>query len=213
MYSVILFDLDGTLTDSSEGIFNSILYALDKFEITDIDRHDLRTFIGPPIQESFSHVFHFSEEETLAAVGHFRAYLGEKGIYENQLYPDVVEVLQRLKEADKKIVLATSKPQIFAHQILTHFHIADYFDVVAGATMDNRRSKKADVIAHALAQLPATQASECLMVGDREHDIIGANAHHLDSAGVLYGFGNRQELEAAGATYVIEKLTDLLKIV
>lgn len=209
MYQTIIFDLDGTLTDSSLGIVNSICYALEKMTIPLPDRNDLLEFIGPPLQESFAKYFQLSAKDCQVAVSLYRQYFSQKGIFENQLYPDVVEVLKNLKSAGKELILATSKPEIFANQILEHFDIHHYFSVIAGASLDGQRSKKADVIRYALDQADIQDTRICLMVGDREHDIHGAQANQIDAVGVLYGFGNQEELEEAGATYIMEQLQDL----
>lgn len=213
MYQKILFDLDGTLTDSSLGIINSICFALEKMNLPIPVREDLLPFIGPPLKESFSKFFHLSEEDSQQAVTFYRQYFSEIGLFENQLYPDVIPVLSDLSASGKKLILATSKPEIFAVQILEHFQIKEFFQVIAGATLDGKRSTKADVIQHALEMAQVTDTSQCLMVGDREHDIEGAKVHLMDAVGVLYGFGSQKELVEAGATYILDKLADLPSLI
>ena len=210
MYDVILFDLDGTLTESGIGITRSVAYALKKHGIIEADQSKLDRFVGPPLIDSFMRFYGFTAEQARQAVDDYREYYAVTGIFENRVYDGVVEMLQALKAAGKKCVLATSKPDHYAVQILEHFGLAAYFDFVAGATMDEKRTNKADVIAYALAH---TGAENVLMVGDREHDIHGAKAHGLDSVGVLYGYGSREELERAGATYIAATAEEILKFV
>jgi len=208
-YRYYLFDLDGTLTDPGEGITNSVMYALKKSGIDPPEHRELYKFIGPPLLESFQKYYGLSREDALAAVEYYREYFRPKGILENRLYDKIPEALAELKARGKVIALATSKPEEFAIRILKHFHLDGYFDVIAGATMDSSRSKKADVIAYCLETLGVSDLSTVVMVGDREHDIIGAKTVGVDSIGVLVGYGSREELETAGATYVAETLGDV----
>ena len=212
MYQTILFDLDGTLTNSELGITNSVAYALGKFEIEVPDKKALRVFIGPPLQDSFERFYGFSKEECLKAIDHYHEYFSEKGLYENEVYPGVSDLLTSLKQAGKQLIVATSKPEAFSIQILKHFGLYDYFDFVAGATMDRKRSKKSDVIQYALEKNQITDLAHTIMIGDREHDVFGAQAQKLDSIGVLYGFGSRGELETAGATYIVDDVKKLHEI-
>ena len=213
MYQTILFDLDGTLTDSSLGIINSVCFALEKMNLPIPAREDLLPFIGPPLKESFSKFFHLSEVDSQQAVTFYRQYFSKIGLFENQLYPDVIPVLSDLSASGKKLILATSKPEIFAIQILEHFQMKDFFQVIAGASLDGHRSAKADVIQHALEMAQITDTGQCLMVGDRKHDIEGAKAHQMDSVGVLHGFGSKKELAEAGATYILNQLVDLPSLI
>ncbi|HEM3868158.1 TPA: HAD family hydrolase [Streptococcus suis] len=211
MYQTILFDLDGTLTDSGQGILNSVAYALEKMGIEEPDAANLNRFIGPPLYESFSRFYQLSPEDTQSAVDAFRVYFKEKGMFENQLYPGIIPLLEELRTAGKTLVIATSKPEIFAKQILEHFGIAHYFDVIAGASLDSSRISKADVIGYAINQLEAFP-KHAVMIGDREHDIEGARMHQLPAIGVLYGYGNKQEFEKAGATMIVETVQDLKRV-
>lgn len=213
MYQTILFDLDGTLTDPGLGITNSVMYALKKFNIEVEDRSSLYKFIGPPLRESYAKYYHFSDEEITRAVAYYREYFSVKGIYENELYEGIAEMLEQIKDSGRKVVLATSKPEEFAAEILRYFHIDHYFDFVAGSTMDGTRVRKADVIAYALESHGITDLSLAVMVGDREHDILGAGEIGLDSIGVLYGYGSREELENAGATYIAEHVADIMNFI
>lgn len=213
MYHTILFDLDGTLTDPGLGITNSVMHALKKWGVEVTDRASLYRFIGPPLLDSFMQYYGFSREDAEKSVGYYREYFRDKGLYENEVYPGAEKLLADLKAAGKKLAVATSKPEEFAIRILQHFHLDGYFDVIAGATMDSSRSKKADVIAYCLEQLGVTDLAGVVMVGDREHDIIGAKTVGIDSIGVLMGYGSREELENAGATYVAETLGDISPLV
>ncbi|CYV19581.1 HAD family hydrolase [Streptococcus suis] len=211
MYQTILFDLDGTLTDSGQGILNSVAYALEKMGIEEPDTVNLNRFIGPPLYESFSRFYQLNPEDTQSAVDAFRVYFKEKGMFENQLYPGIIPLLEELRTAGKTLVIATSKPEIFAKQILEHFGIAHYFDVIAGASLDSSRISKADVIGYAINQLEAFP-NNAVMIGDREHDIEGARRHQLPAIGVLYGYGSKQEFEKAGATMIVETVQDLKRV-
>ena len=174
MYKYVLFDLDGTLTNPGLGITNSVMYALKKFGIEVEDRAVLYKFIGPPLLESFEKFYGLSKAESELALQYYREYFKPYGLYENEVYEGIREVLERLKEKGKKLLLATSKPEEFAKEILHHFQLEQYFDFVAGATMDEKRVKKGDVIAYALESCGITELTSVLMIGDREHDVIGA---------------------------------------
>lgn len=213
MYQHILFDLDGTLTDPGIGITNSVMYALKKFQIEVEDRATLYKFIGPPLKASFEKYYGFSKEESELALQYYREYFKPKGLYENQIYKGVRELLTELKNRNKTLILATSKPEEFAIEILRHFKLLPYFDFVAGATMDSSRVKKTDVILYALQSYGISDLSSVIMIGDREHDILGAKQIGLDSIGVLYGYGDYEELKEAGATYIAENAEDILKII
>ena len=215
MYNTILFDLDGTLTDPGIGITNSVAYALSKWNIEVTDRSELYKFIGPPLLDSFAEYYGFSEEDCQKALTYYREYFRSKGIYENEVYPGVVKMLETLKNSGKKIILATSKPEEFAIIILKHFDLYKYFDFVAGATMDETRNKKGDVIKYALesCSIDKTDLKDVIMVGDRKHDVHGATENDLDCIGVLFGYGDREELETAGAKYIAEQVEDILTFI
>lgn len=212
-YDVVLFDLDGTLTDPAVGITNSVMHALKKYGITVEDRTELYKFIGPPLHESFEKFYGFSREEALRAVEYYREYYRDKGIFENIVYDGVEDMLKNLCESGKKIILATSKPEVFAREILCHFNLDKYFFYAAGANLDGTRTDKAQVIEYALREGGVTDKSTAVMVGDREHDIIGANKNGIDSIGVLFGYGSREELETAGATHIAEKVEEVFLII
>ena len=204
MYQNILFDLDGTLTDPGMGITNSVMYALKKFNIDVKDRASLYRFIGPPLKGSFEEFYGFSDEQSELAVQYYREYFKKQGLLENKVYEGIPELLTRLKEKGKTLIVATSKPEVFTLDILRHFNLLEYFDFVAGATMDNKRTKKSDIIRYVLECCHITDTSTAVMIGDRKHDIIGAKENNLDSIGVLFGYGDYEELKAAGATYIVE---------
>lgn len=213
MFETILFDLDGTLTDPGEGITNSVAHALSKYGIEVSDKRELYKFIGPPLRDSFMKYYGFSENEALKAIECYREYFRDKGIFENKVYDGVEDMLRKLHTDGKKVVLATSKPVEFALRILEYFDLKKYFAVVAGASMDSSRSKKGDVIAYALSMCGDTDKSTAVMIGDREHDIIGAKENGLASIGVLYGYGDEAELKNAGADYIAETPEDILKLI
>jgi phosphoglycolate phosphatase len=213
LYQYFLFDLDGTLTDPGIGITNSVAYALKKFDIEVADKSELFSFIGPPLQNSFQEYYHFTEEQSALAVQYYREYFKDKGIYENMVYDGVAELLAALKREKKTIILATSKPQEFAIRILDYFDLSKYFDSIVGATMDGSRSEKADVIRYALEANKITDLSQALMIGDRKYDIVGANKNDIASVGVLFGYGRRAELEAAGANYIVENPLEIVRFV
>ena len=194
-YRYFLFDLDGTLTDPGLGITNSVRYALEKYHITVGDRSELFRFIGPPLIDSFEKYYGFSAEEARRAVDYYREYYRGTGIFENQVYDGIPALLADLKAAGGKILLATSKPEGFARQILEHFGLLPYFDFVAGATMNETRTEKDEVIRYAMAEFGIGDPSEVLMVGDRKYDVLGARKCDVDCVGVLFGYGSREELE------------------
>lgn len=209
----LFFDLDGTLTDPGEGITNSVAYALEKWGITVTDKRELYRFIGPPLFESFARFYGFSKEDSIKCVEYYREYYSTKGIFENELYQGIPTLLAKLKKSGRKIVLATSKPEFFAKQVLDMFDLTKYFDFAAGASMDESRAQKADVIRYAMESLDIRDKSTVLMIGDREQDVIGAKLNGIASLGVLYGYGDREELEGAGASYIAETVEDILNFV
>ena len=213
MYDYIFFDLDGTLTDPGLGITNSAAYALKKWNIEVKSRESLYRFIGPPLVDSFQQYYGFTPEDALKAVDDYREYFRDKGLFENEVYEGVEALLKELKARGKKLAVATSKPEVFAVRILKHFGLDKYFEVIAGATMDSSRSKKADVIAWAIECLGDVDLSRSVMIGDRDHDVLGARQIGMDSIGVLFGYGDRAEHEKAGATWIAETVPDILRFV
>lgn len=210
MYEIVLFDLDGTLTESGIGITRSVAHALKKKGIVETDQEKLNRFIGPPLIDMFKALYGFSEEEAQQGVADFREYFSVTGIFENRVYDGVKEMLAALQKAGKRCILATSKPEEYALQIMERFALAPYFERICGATMDEKRTDKAEVITYALEGLDKSKA---VMIGDREHDIHGAKANGLDSIGVLYGYGSREELKAAGATWIASSPKEILNYI
>ena len=214
MFDTVLFDLDGTLTDPFEGISNSIIYALKKFCIAAPDKPLLKKFIGPPLTESFSEYCGLNHSDALRAVDYYREYFSVAGIFENKPYEGVCELLSGLKERGYSTIVATSKPEQFAKAIVQHFGLEQYFKEICGATMDQSRTQKADVIAYALKKCEIKDEikdkKRAVMVGDRKHDIIGAKINGLSSIGVLYGYGSKEELLEAGANYIANSPVDIL---
>lgn len=205
----LLFDLDGTLTDSQEGITKSVEYALNYYGIQVEDRKELNVFIGPPLAESFMKYYGFSREKALEAVKKYREYFGVTGKFENTVYEGIPEVLEKLKQAGKILILATSKPEVYAKQIMEHFDLAKYFTNIHGSELDGSRVHKDEVIRFALKANGITDLEEAVMIGDREHDMIGAKKCGLEAIGVLFGFGSRRELEENGAAAIAETAEEL----
>ena len=208
-YEYILFDLDGTLTDSAIGITNSVKYALNKFGIEVVNGGELNRFVGPPLMDSFINYYGFSEEQAKTAVEYYREYYVEKGIFENLVYDGCENMLQSLKDNGMKLIVATSKPEIFAKQILEYFDIAKYFTYIAGSNIDGTRVKKDEVIQYALESCNIKDLTKLIMIGDRVYDILGAKKVGINSIGVLYGYGDRNELENAGADFIVETVTEI----
>lgn len=210
----ILFDLDGTLTDPMEGITKSVQYALRAFGIHVEDRTQLCRFIGPPLAESFRNFYGLDERQAEEAIVKYREYFTPTGIFENEVYEGVPEMLARLKADGKILILATSKPTRYAEMILEHFGLARYFSFVSGSNFDGTRVKKAEVIQFALEENGIEDLEAAVMVGDREHDVIGAKSVGMECIGVLYGYGDEKEMEDAKADYVaetVDKLENLLR--
>lgn len=205
----VLFDLDGTLTDPGLGITNSVMHALGKYGVAVKDRSELFPFIGPPLHESFEKFYGFSREEAMRAVAYYREYFAEKGLYENILYDGIKDLLETLRNRGARLAVATSKPEVYAKRILAHFDIEKHFDCVAGSNLDGTRIQKNEVIRSALDRCGIADLSKTVMVGDREHDVIGAKRVGIASVGVLYGYGSRRELEAAGADFIAETVGDI----
>lgn len=203
-YRMILFDLDGTLTDSAEGITNCIKYALEKMDRPIPQQSMLNKFFGPPLYESFEKYCGMTAEDAEEAVRLYRGRYTDKGLFENRVYDGVPEMLARLKAAGKTLAVATSKPEIFAERIIGHFALDGYFDIIGGASIGGSRNEKHEVILYTLEKLGVTDRSSVLMVGDRSHDIIGAHKTGLDCLAVLYGYGSRKEFEEHGADYIAE---------
>ena len=204
MYDTILFDLDGTLTDSGLGITKGVQYALKQMGIEAPPRESLFCFIGPPLHKSFQNFYGMDEAASIEAVRQFRIYYNEMGgILENEVYPGIREMLRDLKAAGKRLVIATSKPQAAAEKVMHHFGLDEFVPEIIGGTDDDRRNSKGKVIAWVLRELGVDPAS-AIMVGDREHDIHGAAENGIPAIGITWGYGDRAELESAGAKAVFD---------
>ncbi len=214
MYKYALFDLDGTLTDPSLGITNSIMHALRRMNRDVPPREELYRFIGPPLVPAFQNFLGMTEEEANQAVVFYREYFSVTGLFENTPYDGILDTLAAVKNAGLTLAVATSKPEKFAAQIIDHFGMSDAFTIVCGATMDSSRSKKGDVIAYTLEKLGISESEKphVLMIGDRFHDIDGAKENGLASAGVLWGFGDKAELTDAGADHIARTMDELIEI-
>lgn len=210
----ILFDLDGTLTDSGPGIIKAVQYALRNLGVKEKHPEVLyRNFIGPPLTASFPKVYGFSAERTEEAIGFFHEYYDKQGIYENSPYPGIPALLAHLKAAGKQVALATSKPILLAERVLEHFSLRQYFDQVCGGTMDESRNGKAEIIEDAVNTFAIRSRSQAIMVGDRYLDVVGAHKNGLPCIGILYGgYGTREELEMARADFIAENVPELERL-
>ena len=209
-YQTILFDLDGTLTDSQEGITKSVQYALAHFGIQVEDLSSLRKFIGPPLTESFKAFYGMDDEAAHVGLLKYRERFLDVGWAENAVYPGVETMLAQLHRAGKHLLLATSKPELQAKRIMDHFGLSRYFDHICGPGPNAPDGySKADVIRDALGRSGITDYADVVMVGDRHHDVEGAHAVGLPCIGVLYGYGEREELTACGADRIVEDIEAL----
>ncbi|MDE1167496.1 MAG: HAD family hydrolase [Pseudomonas sp.] len=207
-YQNILFDLDGTLTDPREGITRSIQYALAKLGIDEPDLQKLEHFIGPPLLQAFMQFYGMDEAKAWEAVGFYRERFKVTGLYENEVFEGVIELLQTLEGQGRHLYVATSKPWEFAREIARHFDFAKHFKVIYGSELDGTRTNKVELIRHLLDE-EGLDPAQTLMIGDRKHDLIGAKANGLDVVAVGYGFGSREELEAEAPTYHFDTLAQL----
>lgn len=212
MYSTILFDLDGTLTDPYLGITNSIMYALEKLGREIPPREQLLSFIGPPLYDEFVRKFGMDDAEATEAVRLYREYYPQKGLYENAVIDGTEQLLAVLKLRQKRVCLATSKPEPYAREILRYFELLHYFDFIGAAQLDGSISTKKEVLCHVLNSVKA-EPEECLLVGDRMHDIEGAHSVGMKCVGFLCGYGSKEELVSHGADYLAETPADVLKFV
>ncbi len=211
MFEYILFDLDGTLTDPKEGITKSVQYALASVDIDEPDLDKLEPFIGPPLHESFMEFYGFDRDMAMKLVEKYRERFNVTGIFENKIYPGIADMLKVLKEAGCKISIASSKPTVLVERILDHFDIRKYFDSVVGSNLDGTRTKKEEVVEEALRQLACVK-EKTAMVGDRKFDIEGARAFGLIGVGVSFGYAQGNELEEAGADYIVDSVEELQKL-
>ena len=211
-YKYILFDLDGTVIDSSEGIYRSFIYALSRFGIEETAGDHMRRIVGPPLSYSFKTFYGFNDANTELAVNFYREAYKGGFMFKNTVYNGIVELIDALKAADKKVVIATSKPEIFVRPILEDLKILDKFDFIAGSIVGDIRVDKGEIIDYIIEEMQIPDRAQCVMIGDRDRDIIGALDVGVDGIGVLHGFGSREELEEAGSIAIANDPLDLIKI-
>lgn len=215
MYQYILFDLDGTLTDPKIGITTCVQYALHKMGIEEPDPDRLEPFIGPPLIDSFREFYGMNEEEAVRAVEYYRERFSTVGLFENEVYSGIPELLARLKKDGRKLAIASSKPTVYVKKILEYFSIYEYFDIIVGSELDGTRCRKEEVVEEALEQLSADdkfRKRDAVMIGDRKFDIEGAKAHQIPSIGVNYGYAADNELVEAGADCVVGNVKELSEV-
>jgi len=214
MYDLVLIDLDGTLTDPKLGITRSYQIALAAFGIHE-ELEDLEKYIGPPLRDNFRETYGLSDADIEKAVMIFREYFSVKGLLENTVYPGIPEALQKLKDNGKTLGVATNKVKVYSEQILEHFDLDKYFEFVSGDEMDSSltRNGKRDIIRIAIEAIDPEHRMKAVMVGDRKHDIRGALDAGIDSIGITWGYGRRSELEEAGATWIVDSLDELCRLV
>ncbi len=215
MYQYILFDLDGTLTDPKIGITTCVQYALHKMGIEEPDPDRLEPFIGPPLIDSFREFYGMNEEEAVRAVEYYRERFSTVGLFENEVYPGIPDLLAELKQKGRKLAIASSKPTVYVKKILEYFSIYEYFDIIVGSELDGTRCRKEEVVEEALEQLSADdkfRKRDAVMIGDRKFDIEGAKAHQIPSIGVNYGYAADNELVEAGADCVVGNVKELSEV-
>lgn len=212
-YKAVLFDLDGTITDPKVGITSAVQHALAKSGIVVDDIDTLTPFIGPPLSNSFKEFYGFNDQDAKRAVEYYREYFSAKGMYENEVYPGMQELLQALRGKGCRVLVATSKPSVFARKILKHFGLYKYIDCIVGSYLDGRRMEKDQVVRYAVKWLRDMPREAMVMVGDRKFDVLGARAHGIDSIAVAFGYGSVEELESCEPTriaHTVEELKSLL---
>ena len=212
MWDVILFDLDGTLTDPKEGITKSVAYALSYFGFDIKDPDSLTYFIGPPLCDNFRESFGLSEAASLEALKLYRERYSSVGWTENVPYPQISDCLSQLKRNGKMLMVATSKAEPYAVRILEHFGLSKFFDVICGTPLDDPNQTKADVIRTALSRMNNNDLSHAVMVGDRKHDILGGREVGIQTVGVLYGYGTEEELRTYNADFVVSTVSELMNV-
>jgi len=209
-WNTVLFDLDGTLTESGQGVANGVLHALAAFDLPAPSADELRKYLGPPLWVSFDEFAGLKGADIERAVQIYREYYHDKGRFENAVYPGIPEMLEALVDSGVRIAVATSKVDHSAVSILEHFELEQYFEVISGSDeLGVSRGTKALVIAHALSELKVQDNQGIVMIGDREHDIHGAKEHGLESIGVLWGYGDEDELSTAGAGHIVASVSEL----
>lgn len=211
-YKYILFDLDGTLTDPRVGITKSVQYALEKTGIKEVALRELERFIGPPLKESFMEFYSYDEQTVITAIKYYREYFQEQGIFENEVYQGIADLLDQLTEQGTINVVATSKPTVFAERIIEYFGLKKYFHSIVGSNLDGTRSSKAEIISYIIAKLNINTMEDMVMIGDRKHDVVGAQRNNIDSIGVSYGYGTIEELRSVNPTFIVDSISELSKL-
>ncbi len=211
-YSYILFDLDGTVSDSQNGILNSIRYCLSHYGINSPDPAFLKKFIGPPLVQSLIEYYAFEPAEARRAVDIYHKYFSNKGIFQNTLFPGIQQVLETLYQKEKTIILATSQPTYLAEKITEYLNIKTYFTDIIGSNADGTRMDKREILQHIFDLHTEIPRKSFIMIGDRMHDILGARHHGIDSVWVNYGYGDDEEKQSSKPTYAIEKVEDLYNL-
>ncbi len=206
-YNNLLFDLDGTLTDSAPGILNCVRYALSEMNFP--EPPDIMRFVGPPLCESFHDFCGMNDEQTKEAIRLYRSRYSTVGLFENTVYDGIPEMLERLKKGGRRLFVATSKPEVFSVRILDKFGLSDYFEIIGGAATDGTRDTKHDVIRYLLDKADIHDTSDVLMIGDRKHDIIGAHSLGIRCMAVLWGYGSTDEFNEHGADYIVSEPSEL----
>lgn len=212
MYDIILFDLDGTLTDPKLGITQSVQYALGKLGIAEEDLDKLTSFIGPPLLTSFKEFYSMNDDEANQALQYYRERFSTVGLYENAVYEGMKELLEELQNQGKTMFVATSKPTLFSIKILEHFGLFHFFNAVIGSELDGTRVEKNEVIEYVLSEIAGHDPRKIIMVGDRKFDVLGAKQNGIDVVAVAYGYGSYDELKAAKPNYIVETISELGKI-
>lgn len=207
MITDVFFDLDGTLTDPMTGITKSVQYALKSMGIEVEDNRELAFFIGPPLGETFMKYYGFSEKEAQWAVEKYREYFAPKGIFENEVYPEIPQMLESLKNQGKRLFIATGKPTVFAQKIARHFHLDKYFEDICGIELSELRKSKSETLSKIMRDFSVDKATSA-MVGDRIFDIEAGKANGVVTVGVTYGFAEEGELEK-GADYIVNNAAEL----
>ena len=207
-----MFDLDGTIIDPLIGIVNSVKYALDCMKIKYSKTETFEKFIGPPLDQSFQNFYSLSESQAREAVEFYRVYYKKRGIEQNHLYERIKELFQDMSKQNILLYVATSKPTSFAIDILKYYKIANYFKEIVGANLDLTRTAKKEIIEYILTKYSNIDPNNCVMIGDRNYDIIGAHSNQMDSIGVLYGYGSREEMNEIKPTYIAETIDELREI-
>jgi phosphoglycolate phosphatase len=209
MYDIILFDLDGTLTDPMIGITKSVQYALEKMGIVEDDIAKLTPFIGPPLTVSFKEFYGMNDDEAKQAIAYYRERFSKVGLYENLAYDGIKELLEDLRRQGKTLFVATSKPTVFSIKILEHFGLSHFFKEVIGSELDGTRAEKSQVIKFVLSKIAGYDASKIIMVGDRKYDVVGAQENGIAAIGVTYGYGGYDELQSVKANYILSTVSEL----